>query len=343
LSPIPLATSLTPEWYEKRKLGVGASESASLLGLPGAYKTPLDLYLSKTTETAVEENRAMRRGTLLEPLLIAEFQEQSGLTVKTHPCPLYQHPEHTFLLATPDGELENGDLLELKTLHPRFSSQLGEPGTDQAPLNWVCQAQQQMAVTGAKRVHLFCMTGFEDSWHGVVERNDRLIDLIIARTREFWAMVEARTPPLPDWSKASDLEAIARLYPVDVGKVLRMPDRMAAAWMQRQRLEQRAKRLSARADKLKAKVLHAMGDAEIAFHPSVAWEITRKAMPEAEVKAFTKKAHVVLRERKRRNEYGNAIETTVHGTEPGEGGLIVDRHGSREKPTGEGAAVDHDA
>ncbi len=337
--PIPLATSLTPEWYAKRKQGIGASESASLLGLPGAYQTPLDLYLSKTTETATVENRAMRRGTLLEPLLIAEFQEQSGLKVKAHPCPLYQHPEHTFLLATPDGELENGDLLELKTLHPRFASQLGEPGTDQAPLNWVCQAQQQMAVTGAKRVHLFCMTGFEDSWHGVVERNDRLIDLIIARTREFWAMVEARTPPPPDWSRASDLEAIARLYPVDVGKVLRMPDRMAAAWMQRQRLEQRAKRLAARADKLKAKVLHAMGDAEIAFHPSVPWEISRKAMPETEVKAFTKKSHVVLRERKRRNEYGNAIE----GTGPAEQDSVAHQRRLDPPATGDVASETPDA
>jgi putative phage-type endonuclease len=339
LHPIPLATSQTPEWYAKRKLGVGASESASLLGLPGAYQTPLDLYLSKTTETATVENRAMRRGTLLEPLLIAEFQEQSGLKVKAHPCPLYQHPEHTFLLATPDGELENGDLLELKTLHPRFASQLGEPGTDQAPLNWVCQAQQQMAVTGAKRVHLFCMTGFEDSWHGVVERNDRLIDLIIARTREFWAMVEARTPPPPDWSRASDLEAIARLYPVDVGKVLRMPDRMAAAWMQRQRLEQRAKRLAARADKLKAKVLHAMGDAEIAFHPDVQWEIVRSKRDEVVVEKHTKKAHVVMTQRKRRNEYG----TNIEGTGPDQQDSVAHQRRLDPPATGDVASETPDA
>lgn len=294
----------TPAWLAARKNGIGASDAAVALGM-SPYATPLDLYREKTGEAGEKEvTREMRRGTLLEPFLVEEFMARTGIEVKEYPCPMAWHPDHPWMYATPDGRIDADTLLELKTTRHTTQDQLGEEGSDVMPVHWNLQCQHQMAVTGAKRVHLFAMWGFDQSWHGVVARNDRLIDLLIRKEREFWSMVEARTPPLPDFSSSKTYELVKDLFPVDEGKVLEMPDRMAAAWLQRQRLEERIKSMQKRADKLKARVTYAMQDSQIAYHPATGWELVRREVDPQQIAAHTKKGYITLTQRKRKNEYG---------------------------------------
>jgi len=326
----------TPAWLAARKNGIGASDAAVALGM-SPYATPLDLYREKTGETGDKEvTREMRRGTLLEPFLVEEFTAKTGITPQSYPCHMEWHPDHSWMYATPDACIDVETLLECKTTRHTTRDQLGEEGSDVMPVHWNLQCQHQMAVTGAKRVHVFVMWGFDESWHGVVARNDRLIDLLIRKEAEFWSMVVARTPPLPDWSSPKTYELVKDMFPVDEGKVLEMPNRIAAAWMQRQRLEEQIKSLQKRADKLKARVTYAMGDSQIAYHPATGWELVRKQVEATEVKAFTKKAYVTLTQRKRKNEYRSRIEDAA-GQSTG-----ADRLGHDEDATGGGAAQAHD-
>lgn len=326
----------TPAWLAARKNGIGASDAAVALGM-SPYATPLDLYREKTGEAGEKEvTREMRRGTLLEPFLVDEFVSRTGIDVKEYPCPMQCHPDHPWMYATPDACIDVETLLECKTTRHTTRDQLGDEGSDVMPVHWNLQCQHQMAVTNAKRVHVFVMWGFDESWHGVVARNERLIDLLIRKEREFWSMVEARTPPLPDWSSPKTYELVKDLFPVDEGKVLEMPNRMAAAWMQRQRIEERIKSLQKRADKLKARVTYAMGDSQIAYHPATGWELVRKQVEATEVKAFTKKAYVTLTQRKRKHEYRSHLEDAAG---QGTGADLVREH---EDATGGGAAQAHD-
>lgn len=327
----------TPAWLAARPLGLGASDSARALSM-SPHGTRLDLYREKTGEAGEKEvTREMRRGTLLEPFLVEEFTARTGIEVKEYPCPMQWHPDHPWMYATPDGRIDFDTLLELKTTRHTTRDQLGDEGSDVMPVHWNLQCQHQMAVTNAQRVHVFVMWGFDESWHGVVARNDRLIDLLIRKEREFWSMVEARTPPLPDFSSPKTYELVKDLFPVDEGKVLEMPNRMAAAWMQRQRIEEQIKTLQKRADKLKARVTYAMGDSQIAYHPATGWELVRTEVDEQHVAEHTKKAHVKLTQRKRKNEYRSHLEDAAG---QGAGVDLVREH---EDATGGGAAVSPDA
>lgn len=326
----------TTAWLAARKKGIGASDAAVALGM-SPYATPLDLYREKTGESdAKEVTWEMRRGTLLEPFLVEAFTTTTGIEVAEYPCPMQWHPDHPWMYATPDGRIDADTLVELKTTRHTTRDQLGDEGSDVMPVHWNLQCQHQMAVTGAKRVHVFVMWGFDQSWHGVVARNDRLIDLLIGREREFWSMVEARMPPLPDFSNPKTYELVKDLFPVDEGKVLEMPNRMAAAWMQRQKLEQRIKSMQKRAEKLKARVTYGMQDSQIAYHPETGWELVRTKVEEQQVAAHTKKAHTKLTQRKRKNEYRSRIEDAAGQ------GAGTDLIGHDEEATGCRIAQAHD-
>jgi hypothetical protein len=63
-----------------------------------------------------------------------------------------------------------------------------------------------------------------------IERNERLIHLLIERETEFWDHVQRRNPPDVDFTKAGCLRAVQSLFP-DVGRsVVRLDDQTSALW-----------------------------------------------------------------------------------------------------------------
>ena len=97
---IPLP-STRAEWLKLRQMGIGGSDVAALLGL-SKWRTPLDVYNSKIEEPEETDNASMEWGRRLEPVIREKYAEAVGMEVTIPPF-MFQHPEHTFMIADVDG------------------------------------------------------------------------------------------------------------------------------------------------------------------------------------------------------------------------------------------------
>jgi putative phage-type endonuclease len=135
------------EWLERRRQYIGGSDAAAALGI-SRFKTRLQLCLDKWGEVNDEPTEVMRRGTILEPLVARLYQDGTGHQVEAGPwCVSDDHP---FMAATPDLiDVELDCIVQLKTASVWGRHLWGEHGTDEIPDDYMCQAQHEMAVTGA--------------------------------------------------------------------------------------------------------------------------------------------------------------------------------------------------
>ena len=138
-------------WLAKRRKGITATDAPALLGL-SPWKTPLDVWLDKTGRAdEVEVSYAMERGNALEPLLRAEYQRRTGLTLIDCP-PLSRHPSDPLALASLDAavEAEEGHrIVEIKTTGWRDREVWWDESL-QVPDHYLAQVAWQQYVTGCE-------------------------------------------------------------------------------------------------------------------------------------------------------------------------------------------------
>lgn len=259
-------TQLTREaWLTLRRQSLGASEAAAALGV-SPYVTPVELWQRKLGIAPEQpETEAMRWGTLLEPLILAEYQARTGRRVVA--TQEYRvHPDHPHLTATLDGRCEDGRLVEIKTASA-WAREWGAEDTDEVPEPYLVQVAQQMAVTGADTADVVVLIGGQRLRIYNVPRNDRLVDLVVEEGTRFWRCVERRSPP--DWGRrtASDLAAV---YPGCEGEAawsLEDAERITGFLDQIEVDKHAAKVIEARIEDNKAHVLKAMGTARTGTLP----------------------------------------------------------------------------
>ena len=205
-------TIVTPDreqaWLAERQRSVGASESATVLGI--GRDTPVQLWQRKLgLIPPVEENDAMRWGKALEPLVLAEYERVTGRTVGWRQKFL-RHVRYPWMTATLDGRTDDaeGRLVEAKTSGIHMAEHWGEEGTDEIPEWHLIQVQHQMAVTGAAVADVAVLIGGQRWALYTVERSEPLIEVIERRVAQFWGCVNDRKPP--DWGRmtSADLAAI---------------------------------------------------------------------------------------------------------------------------------------
>lgn len=186
---------LTPAQLEARRAGIGGSDVSAILGL-SPWRTPLEVYLDKLGELPpVAETPEMRWGSVLEPVIIAELERETGLQVRRD-LPMVQHAEHSFMLANLDGMTEDGAIVECKTA--RSDKDWGEPGSDEIPVYYQTQVAHYLAVTGATLAYVPVLIGASDFRIYHVERDEAFTADLIEAERAFWTdHVIARVPPAP--------------------------------------------------------------------------------------------------------------------------------------------------
>lgn len=256
----PIAMPETPEWHAARSTGIGASELAAAAGL-SEYETPLHIYARKRGEIPDQaETVAMRLGKRLEPVIVAEFADESGRQIQQYPMPMYRHPQHAFLLATPDAAVVTDEGLECKATSWRQAMKLGAEGTDDLPARWVCQCQAQMAVMSWGVVHLAVLLDGRTLKTFIVERNEPLIAGLIEAASDLWDRIQEGDPPEPEWSHPRTPELIRQIHQtVGEGRVMLSGDSVAL-WTEYESLGKQAGDMQKRRDELKARVLHEIGD-----------------------------------------------------------------------------------
>ena len=179
----------SPEWLAYRLAKRNASESAAVMGL-SPWMTPYQLWLAKTGRQQTVVTAAMQRGTDLEPIARARYEEQTGLVMQ--PLVLEAGPYSASL----DGMTLDGDLvLEVKCPFKGSGSLLWrDVSAGQVPQHYDIQIQHQLMVSGADMAHLWVFDGERGLLH-TVERDDGLVELICAAWDGFQPHLDADTPP----------------------------------------------------------------------------------------------------------------------------------------------------
>jgi putative phage-type endonuclease len=292
-------TTITPDlrdaWLATRNESLGASEVATAIGV-NPWQAPIDLWQRKLSlAPATEENEAMRWGSILEPVILAEYERITGQAVTDRQL-FDRHPEIPYLTATLDGVRADGRLVEVKTASA-FSRAFGEEEDDELPDHYRVQVQAQFAVTGATEADLVVLIGGQRLRIYPIERNEDVIREMIRIASEFWECVQTRTPPT--WGKL-DARALAILNPGCSGVIVATPEMVSLAEVMTtaKGIEKTAKE---EAEEAKVKLLTLMGSAETARLPD-GRTIKRYLRTEAErtqtVKSHTKHYVQVLKEKK---------------------------------------------
>lgn len=263
------------EWLIGRRSVIGASDTAGIFGVGYANQSPLSVWDSKVgpPREDEEEDERLWIGSLMEPTLRAIFERKMGM-----PCnavgatTILVHDQIPWLAATLDGV----------TLHARYGAcpvelknvdnfQRDQWKNGDAPLKYMVQVQQQLAVTGASHGYLMGLLGGNKPEIREIERNDRFIETMIARLAEFWGYVERREmPPIdrfPVDNYAATNKYLSAMWPEDNGASVVLPPE-ADEWI-RQREDAKAdiKAAEKQVDEAEAKIKAALGEATVGLFP----------------------------------------------------------------------------
>ena len=148
----------TEDWLVARAmLGIGASDVSTALGI-NDYKSPYELWKEKLAEEVeAKDNDIMMFGRVIEEPIAQIYMKMTGREV-IEDMNIRIHPEHDCLFANLDRIIiDNGDgkgagVLECKsTISSVYKSWLDEfTGTQSIPINYYCQVQAELSVTGFK-------------------------------------------------------------------------------------------------------------------------------------------------------------------------------------------------
>jgi putative phage-type endonuclease len=271
------------EWHAIRKYNpardpcvvFGASEAAAVCGV-GRYSSPLQVYLEKRgeweQERDAESQQRMDNGHLLEPVILDMYERQTGQkTVRGFG--FLQHDEYPWVGATPDAMTEcRTRCVDAKSTNWRMfdfsgedDSKFGNPGTDQVPVEYLFQAQQQMLVTGAVHCDFPVLSDGLCRIY-TVERNEQIISHIVEAERDLMERIKAEFPPEPDWDHSTTIDLLKGMYDYKEDQAAYIPEYLFREWMHRQTLKKKIKNAEEMVKQIDAKVLHAMGDAVTAVH-----------------------------------------------------------------------------
>lgn len=279
-TPVEGPRPYTPEWYDSLTLRIGASEAAAACGV-SEERQPLDIYLEKTGQRPpFEGNEFTRRGHRFEPFLALEYSERTGVELVAD-LPTYFHPEHRFIAASPDRwwKSDPKHLVELKCCNWRRAQKLGPEGSDEVFDDWAMQAQQQMAVLDAHTCDVFVMVDLHTYRHYLVERSDKVIELLIQKEAELWRRIVELDPPEPDWDHASTLELMRSMYGQAGTGMVELSRTAVDVWLEYHRLGDMMRRHEKERDKLKARLLGAIGEAGMGYFPGGKRGIAKVIVP----------------------------------------------------------------
>ena len=169
-------------WLAERRKCIGGSDAAAILGL-SKWTTRLDVFLSKTTRQPDHSNRAMYRGRMLEPAILQMYANETGLALE-RPREILRHKSIEFIGASLDAVAARTIVVDAKTA--RLRKAWGEPGTDQVPIEYLIQMMHYLAVTDLAVADLAVLFGDFDFQIYRIQRDEELVQQILAAEQTFW-------------------------------------------------------------------------------------------------------------------------------------------------------------
>ena len=176
---------------DRRKF-VTASEVGALCGV-SRWTSPYQVWQRKVgMRPEATTNRAMLRGTILEPLVGWSYHEETGVGLR--PAEKFEvHPEFDRLGASVDFFADDGRVVEAKTANPMaFKYWDGQP-----PMTYLLQMQAQLACTGREEGVIAVLVG-DDLHYWNVEKHEGAQGRILREAEALWELIDEGWQPKPD-------------------------------------------------------------------------------------------------------------------------------------------------
>lgn len=261
----------TPEWLEARRKGIGASEAAAILGV-SPWKTALEVYFDKLHMLPDEEKRPkpwLKWGLRLQTAIAEAYTEQTGRELVV-PSAIIHNAQAPWMLASLDfqvkGERRPVEAKRVSSYSP-IVKQFGPSGSQEIPECYSIQLNQQMACADADCADCAALINNDDFRVYTIGRNQKLIDRLIDEEREFMDRVARRDPPLPDFAHPTTAEILALIEPDEDSDLVLLDEEHAAMVDEFVAMGEQMKERDKRRDEVKARLIHALGNAAVGALP----------------------------------------------------------------------------
>ncbi|CAI3630251.1 YqaJ viral recombinase family nuclease [Clostridium neonatale] len=260
------------KWLKERQCGIGGSDVGAVLGV-NKYKTPFEVYLEKTepiTEIK-EQSESAYFGDIFEDIVAKEFEKRIGFKVRRD-RKHYKHKDYHFMVANIDRRIvgENA-ILECKTANQYL---LKEWEDEEIPASYLLQVQHYLAVTGADRGYIAVLIGGQKFIWKEVSRDEELIEIIIQAEKDFWGLVEAKTPPALDGSSAAEKYLKEKYKEVEEDKTVELGFEYKDKIKSYLEMKEQLKNFETQVKELENQIKFEMGNAEYAYAPgyNLSWK-----------------------------------------------------------------------
>jgi putative phage-type endonuclease len=210
---------------------IGGTDISKLVGL-NPYGGPIDVYSRIVEGTNLEQNKAMRRGLLLEPVARQMYLDETGAVLKTPAPGFFESTRYPFMsaslddVATRDGQEL---VVEYKTANIRMLDKWGDAGSDQVPAEYLVQCAWYMSAVDLPIADLGVLIAGDEFRVYRITRDLELESMLLEAAERFWTdHVIPKRPPPPDAS-SNYSEWLAKRYPEDRAPLL-PADSAAAEW-----------------------------------------------------------------------------------------------------------------
>ncbi len=255
--------TITAEQRAARKLHIGASDMAAILGL-NPYRTSYDVWLEKTDKLNPDldkTNQAIEIGNSLENYVLDMAENELGEIERN--VPTIVRPE-LYMACNLDGRLRaDGVPTEAKTagMTGPLVANWGPAFSDQVPEEYIVQTHHQMICTNHEISYLPALLGGRGFFIYRILKNDALADMIVKTAADFWVkFVKTDTPPD---NSLPTLEVIKKHRRTPT-KTVEVDGEVMAAYI---KAKEDFAEAEAAKDQAQADLLAHMGDAECATSP----------------------------------------------------------------------------
>ncbi|MBS5306453.1 lambda-exonuclease family protein [Clostridium sp.] len=260
------------KWLKERQCGIGGSDVGAILGV-NKYKTPFEVYLEKTepiTEVG-EQSESAYWGDKFEEVVAKEFEKRTGKKVRRD-RKHYKHKDYPFMVANIDRRVvgENA-ILECKTANQFLAN---DWEGEEIPASYLLQVQHYLIVTGTELGYIAVLIGGQKFIWKEVQRDEELIEMIIEAEKDFWKMVEDKTPPALDGSSAAEKYLKEKYSNAEVGKIEKLGFEYEDKIKNYFELKEQKDLLDTQINEIENQIKFELKDAEIGFAPgySIIWK-----------------------------------------------------------------------
>ena len=216
---------LRQRWKDKDGLCVFGASDIPVLMNASPWRNRAELFIDKTTEpTLNEETPAMRKGNLLEPVLLAEAERLLGVAIAT---PSHQYKKGRLVVSydgLPAEQLEKPDfIVEAKTTSYKTVESVDDIGLD-----WRWQAWAQSEIFGGVPVFFVVFDRRQNITIHELPDNPSARNQLVEQSELFGSRVDTNEP-LTNFVDELNADQIAQYFP-STNRSVELPDN-ATNWL----------------------------------------------------------------------------------------------------------------